>query len=55
MVPNAHLATDELDLVGTLSVAITSSVLGHTTDCVHLNKIDSTIEATRKVGHVDIE
>lgn len=57
MVPNAYLAIDEFAIVGTLSVAITSSggVLGHTTVCIHLNKTDSTIEKARKVGHVVIE
>lgn len=64
MLQIAHLAIDEFDIVGTLSVAITSpvlstsligGVLGQTTVCVHLNEINSTVETARKVGHVDIE
>ena len=59
-----HLAVDELDVVGTLGVTVTSTVLGTslvvselagTTIGVHLNQVDGTVETTRESGHVDVE
>jgi hypothetical protein len=58
------LATDELDVVGALGVAVTSSVLGtglvvgelgHASVGIHLGEVDGTIETARKLGDIDIE
>ena len=54
---------DELDVVGALGVAVTSSVLGtslvvalvDTTVGSHLNKVESTVQAARQLGDVDVE
>ena len=60
----SHLAADELDVLGALRVAVTSSVLGtnlvprearHTTIGIHLREVDGTVKTARKVRHVDIE
>ena len=58
------LSVNELDIFGTLRVAVTSTVLGtslvvgvlgHTTIGIHLGQVESAIETARKVGHVNIE
>ena len=59
-----HLSVDELDIMGTLRVAVTSTVLGtsfvggelgNTTVGVHLDQVNCTVESTRKLGHVNVE
>jgi len=59
-----HLASNELDVARTLSVAVPSSVLGtslvagvlgHTTVGVHLDEVEGAIETARKLGDVDVE
>jgi hypothetical protein len=59
-----YLAVDELDVLGTLRVTITSSVLrtglvarelGETPIGVHLRKVEGTIKTTRKVRDIDVE
>ena len=55
---------DELDIPGTLRIAVASSVLGtslvvrvlrKTTVSVHLDEVESTVETTGKLRHVDVE
>lgn len=54
---------DELDVVGALGVAVSSSVLGtslvvalvDTTVGSHLNKVESTVQTARQLGDVDVE
>jgi len=59
-----HLSGNEFDITRALRVAVTSSilgaslvsgVLGHTTVRVHLDEVESSVEATRKLGDVDFE
>ena len=59
-----RLSVDELDVVRTLRVAVTGTVLGtsfvvgelgHTTILVHLDEVDGTVQATTEVGHVNVE
>ena len=59
-----HLAVDELDVVGTLGVTVTSTVLGTslvvgvlrgTTISVHLGEVDVAVKTAREVGHIDVE
>ena len=57
------LSVDELDVVGTLTVAVTSSELGTSlvvaladaTVSGHLDEVESTVETARKLGDVDVE
>lgn len=58
------MAIDKLDVLWALSIAVASSELGssfvcgesgHTTVCVHLNKVKSAVQTTGKSRHVDIE
>jgi hypothetical protein len=60
----AYLAVDELDVVGALSITVTSSILGTSfvgretglaTILFHLYQIESAIESTRQVRNVNIE
>ena len=59
-----HLSIDELDIMRTLGVAVTSTILstslvagefGHAAIRVHLDKVDGTVEATGELGHVNVE
>jgi hypothetical protein len=58
------LTADELDVVGALRVAVTSSVLGtslvvgelgHASVSVHLGEVDGTVETARKLGDINVE
>jgi len=63
-IENIGLSVNELDIVGALGIAVSSTVgssglvsriLGHTTISVHLYEVKGTVEATWKLAHVDIE
>jgi hypothetical protein len=58
------LAVDELHVVGTLSIAITGTilgaslvggVLGHTTIGIHLHKVKGTVKTAGEVGEIHVE
>ena len=60
----AYLAVDKLDVVRALSVAVTSSVLGSSlvvgeaglaTVGVHLDEVESAVQAAGELRHVDVE
>jgi len=60
----AYLAIDELEIPRTLSIAISSTILGtclvrrvllQATICVHRDEIQRTVEATGEVGQINIE
>lgn len=59
-----YLAVDELDIVGTLRITVSGSVLGTSlvvgvlglaTIGVHLDKVQGTVKTTGKLGDVDVE
>jgi hypothetical protein len=61
---NADLAVDKLDIMGTLRVAVSSSVFStglvacvfsKTSVGVHLDEVKGSVETTGKVGHVDVK
>jgi hypothetical protein len=61
---STHLSVDVLDVTGALRVAVASTelgtslvggVLGLSTILVHLDEVESTIEATRKLGDIDVK
>jgi hypothetical protein len=60
---NIGLAVDELDIVGALGIAVTSSVLGtslvvalsDTTVGSHLDEVESTVETARELGDIHVE
>merc|ERR1712216_858055 len=54
---NIGLTIDELEIVGALGITISSAILGTSisifclaTICIHLHKVQSTIEATTQLG-----
>lgn len=60
---NVGLTVDELDVVGALRIAVTSSVLGtglvvalvQATVGSHLDEVESTVQTARKLGDIDVE
>ena len=59
-----RLSVNELDVVRTLRVAITGTVLGtsfvvgelgHATIFIHLREVESTVETAREVRNVDVK
>ena len=61
---NTNLSVDKLDVLRTLRVAVTGTVLGtslvarvlrHTTILVHLTQVESTVETTGEVRHINVE
>jgi len=59
-----YLAIDELQIPRTLSIAVSSTILGtcfvrrvllHAAICVHRHKIQRAVEATGEVGQINIE
>ena len=62
--PDTHLAVDEFDVVRALGVAVTGTVLGSslvvreagdTAVGVHLDEVESTVQTTGELRHVDVE
>ena len=60
----SHLAVDELDVMRTLSVTVSSSVtgtslvpgvLGKTTILVHLDEVQGTVQATGQARDINVE
>ena len=61
---NVGLTSDELDVVGALSVTVTSTVLGsglvarvlgHATISIECSEVEGTVEAARQVAHIHVK